>query len=260
MYTIISIYDVENVKIFNGILIGDKDTHNYKNENSTHEWGYGIDVKSSKNVEITSMQISNMTGDGIAVSNLTVKGKNTKQVRTTENLKISNCNIYENRRQGISIICGENIDIYNNEIHDIKGTSPQAAIDLETNNDAMQKINNIRIYNNKIYNRFAIMTLLNIYNVDIFNNEIAGKIIIYETNEKVELFNNEINGGEILAKLPTQRPQSIRNSIIIEENKLNNSNINIYDTENIVVQNNILNNSTIYYKDCKNVKIENNKI
>ncbi len=261
MYTIISIYDVENVRVSNGILIGDKDTHNYNNMNSTHEWGYGIDIKASSNIEITSIQISMMTGDGIAISNLPKQETSINKIRTTENVKINNCNIYNNRRQGISIISGQNIDIYNNEIHDIKGTNPQAAIDMETNNDGNQKVDNIKIYNNKIYNldspsKFAIETYMNIYNVDIYNNEIDGRIIVYEINETMNIENNIIKNGEILAK--KGRAQSIRNNIVIEDNELYGSNINMYYTNNLTILNNKLENSKIYHENCENIQIENN--
>ncbi len=262
MYTIISVYDVENVKVSNGILIGDKDSHNYNNNSgSSHGWGYGVDVKASENVEINSLQIYNMTGDGIAVSNLPATSTKSNKRRTTMNLSIHNCNIYNNRRQGISIICGENIKIYQNEIHDIEGTLPQSAIDLETNADVNQKIDNIEIYNNKIYNlnkksQFAIITYYNIYNVSIYNNEIDGRIIIYEINNNLEIKNNLVRNGEILAKI--SRKNSIRNNITIEENELNKSNINIYDTKYITIINNILKDSEIYYENCEEVNIENN--
>ena len=142
-YSMITISDVENVNLINGIMVGDKNTHEY-DENSTHEWGMGITIKSAKNIVIKNLHISDMTGDGIYVS------KNTQNINST-NIQISNCNIYNCRRQGITIISADGVIIKENEIHDINGTNPQAAIDLESNLEE-ERIENIEICNNNMYN------------------------------------------------------------------------------------------------------------
>lgn len=56
-----------NVSIISGKLVGDKDTHNY-DSGGTHEWGFGIQIRGSKNISIKNVDLSNFTGDGILLS------------------------------------------------------------------------------------------------------------------------------------------------------------------------------------------------
>lgn len=263
MYTIISIYDVQNVTILNGNLKGDKDSHDYSNIDSSHGWGYGIDIKASENVTVSNIEICDMTGDGISISNLPRTVTENKQSITSENICIERCNIYGVRRNGISVISGKNIKIYQNEIHDIEGTAPQSAIDLETNNDGNQEVDDVEIYNNKIYNlnnksQFAIMTMFHVSKVNIYNNEITGRIILYEADECITIKNNHIKQGEILSK--EGREGAIRKEIIINNNILENSNVNLFYVEKAQITNNQLRQSQIEHNNCQEVIIENNKI
>lgn len=176
MYTVISCYDTENVEIFNGTIIGDMKNHNYNNMDSTHEWGYGIDIKASENISVHNVEIYYMTGDGISISNLPAYATKSKETRNSENIEIYNCNIHDNRRQGISVISGIYIQIENNQIINIGGTNPGALIDLENNIDGTQRIDDIYIANNilrALPNKISIMTYNNkVYNVIIENNNI----------------------------------------------------------------------------------------
>lgn len=52
-------------------------------------------------------------------------------VAVTENLLIQNCNIGNNRRQGISLVGTDGVKILNNKIHDISGVAPGSGVDLE---------------------------------------------------------------------------------------------------------------------------------
>ncbi len=265
MYSLISIYEVQNVVVCNGKLVGDKDTHDYSSINSSHGWGYGIDIKASENVRISNVEICDMTGDGISISNLPMTITENKISTTSQNINIERCNIYGVRRNGISVISGKNIQIYQNEIHDIEGTLPQAAIDLETNDDGKQKVDDIKIYDNKIYNlnnasQFAIITYFHISKVEIYNNEITGRIIIYETDESVSIKNNLIKQGEILSKYAQGRPSALRKEIIVTGNKLEKSNINLFNVNKIQITENQLKNSKIEYNNCEEVIINNNKI
>ena len=234
-YTVISVYNVQNVTIMNGIIEGDKVEHNYNNINSTHEWGYAIEVCSSKNIKLTNLEIKNTTGDGIIITQ-----QNGENTRECEEILIENCNIHECRRQGISIICGKNIKIRENEIHDIEGTNPQSAIDLEPNNNE-EEINNIEIYDNKLYNlggSFAICMRKNINQIKITNNEINGNISIRNSNDYVYIANNEFDNGQIY--------------IDLEENG--------FDLNKVIIKSNLLENSSVYARECKDVIVENNNI
>ena len=213
-YTILTISNKENVKIKNGNLIGDKDVHDYVGT-STHQWGMGIYILGAKNIEIENMNISMMTGDGIYISNSN---------DNSNNIKIKNSLIHDNRRQGISIISGENILIDCNEIYNIDGIPPQAGIDLEANN-SKQKIDNIYIRNNKFYNfkdNIAILIFYQIYNVEISNNIIEGDINIYETKMKTDIINNKLFNGNIGISYDKPDNPKVINEINIKDNQYKN--------------------------------------
>ena len=231
-YSIFRILNKNNVKVKNGKLRGDRDVHKYS-EGSTHEWGMGIRIEGSKNIEIKNIEIMKMTGDGIYV---------TRGLGNSKFVIIQNCVIHENRRQGISIISGENVEISNNEIYNIKGTSPQSGIDLEANYD-YQKIDNIYIYNNKLYDfgSRAIKLYNQIYNVKIESNTIYGSINIEETKEKTEIINNKLIDGIIYAGSIYEDSEKRVNNIDITNNNLYNYRIeynnkvnNINMEENLV--------------------------
>jgi len=66
-YGVIEIVDgADGVRLTNGTLRGDKDTHDFKTEPGTHEWGAGIRFVSGKNLEVDHMTACNFTGDGIS--------------------------------------------------------------------------------------------------------------------------------------------------------------------------------------------------
>lgn len=137
-YAIFRLLDCASFSIFNGTIRGDADVHDYavatyggKRENSTHEWGHGIIVNGSKGV-IENLCIANMTGDGIKTGSYRSK-KGTYHAKVTiRDVEIFNC-----RRNGIACLSSCGIKIQRTHIHDIgsfgkvKGTSPEAGIDLE---------------------------------------------------------------------------------------------------------------------------------
>lgn len=94
----------------------------------------------------------------------------------TQNIVINNNNIHHVRRNGISVIAVDKLDIINNLIHDISGTSPQSGIDIEKNKEE-QIYKNITISNNKIY-----------------NHKNASSITFWDTAEKFKITNNELAG------------------------------------------------------------------
>lgn len=174
-YGLFSLYNVDNVSISNGIIIGDRNEHQFEGK-TTHEWGMGIDIRGSSNINIYNMEIYNTTGDGIYISEMGGK--------VSSNINITNCNIHDNRRQGISIITADNVKIYNNEIHSIHGTNPQSGIDLERNFDS-QNINNVFMKDNKFYNEGSdkcIQIWTHSENIFIENNEFYGNININSQN------------------------------------------------------------------------------
>ena len=258
-YTLITLIDVNNVSIYNGILEGDRINHNY-DSGGTHEFGHGIDIAGGKNIDIYNLEIKEMTGDGIYVT--------CKQIydipHYTQNVKIHNCNIYNCRRQGISLIVADNIEIYENEIHNIEGTLPQTCIDLETGGKDY-KIENIKIYNNKLYSASSKRTIQiskNVINLDINNNEINGEINIYNTEEELNIYDNTINDGRIVGYLTLDnvtKDQYYVNKVKIKNNILNNSNIELNRLNNSIVDSNKIINGHIKIIGM-NAAIINNQI
>lgn len=66
-YNIVSIVGgIKNIKLTNGKIEGDKDTHDYTTIQHTHEFGMGIEIKHNASfVTLDNLEIFNTTGDAI---------------------------------------------------------------------------------------------------------------------------------------------------------------------------------------------------
>lgn len=170
-YAILNISNVKNVTVKNPRIIGDKDTHSGKKG----EWGMGIYIDGSQNINILSANISDCWGDGIYIGgNVNAENKNI----IVKDSKISDC-----RRNGISITHGNYIHIENTKISDISGTAPMAGIDIEPNN-SKSTINNIYLNN---------ITTSNVKN---FGIEIELIFLLSNTSKPVNInINNHIDYG-----------------------------------------------------------------
>lgn len=153
-YYVIYIQECENFIIKNGTLIGDKIQHDYVTTSGTHELGYGILIDRSLSAladsekcygKIENMDIGYFIGDSIVTRNGYSRGK----------IIIDNCYLHNNRRQGISVLASDKINILNTTIEyigtydGIDGTSPQAGIDIEANSDT-RNVNELYLNNVKI--------------------------------------------------------------------------------------------------------------
>ncbi|WP_339844642.1 right-handed parallel beta-helix repeat-containing protein [uncultured Dokdonia sp.] len=134
-YSILKINNVDNVKIFNPKIEGDR-YRRYDTSSKIGEWGMGISLRSSTNITIYNPEVSNCWGDGIYFGMGSIDKPNF-------NIKILNALLWNNRRNGISIITGKEIFIDQPQIESTYGTNPQAAIDIEPNKpiDLLQQIN-----------------------------------------------------------------------------------------------------------------------
>ncbi len=107
-YSLLTIFNKENVNIRNGILVGVG-----KNDiTQEKQWGFGVDIRNSENITIENLEIYEMNGDGIYISNF----NNGNSI----NIQIDNNVIHDCNRQGITIIEGNEIMISNNEIFNIR--------------------------------------------------------------------------------------------------------------------------------------------
>lgn len=56
----------ENLRLTNGTLEGDRDSHDFKTAPGTHEWGCGLKITSGRGLEVDHLICKNMTGDGVS--------------------------------------------------------------------------------------------------------------------------------------------------------------------------------------------------
>ena len=246
-YANISVTDVENVSIINGILVGDKDSHDYTTIESSHEWGFGVDVRSSKNIKLNNLEIYNMTGDGIFLMSY----YNTDNVTT--NIEIANCNIYECRRQGISIIHAEDVQIFNNEISNIGETEPGLAIDLEPEMSS-QFVNNVEIRNNKLYDGITMQRKTE--NITISGNEIYSSAIkTYQIQDNIKILGNTLINTDINMRLNTRNGERVE----IEGNNFQNSEAYLVNISNLKFNDNIIEDDRVVLVSTSGA-IYNNKL
>ena len=257
-YANITMYNIENVKISNGIIAGEKEQHIYNKDNGdTHEWGYGIHIVGSNNITLSNLKIYNMTGDGIDICSIN-KGE-----KTPENIVIENCNIFECRRQGITIECGKSIIIRNNEIHNIQGTAPQAGINLEGNFKS-ELIDNVIIEENKIYmseSETALLLVGFINNVEIRENEIEQNILIYDAKDKIAFCDNKIKNSTIKFSNNYTNIKAGHNikDLLFVNNYMENTKVMLSKIEYAIIQNNSVINGNIKV-ESSNCQINNNII
>lgn len=260
LYYLFVIDNLNNVKISNGLLVGDRYEHDYTTDNSTHEWGMGVEISSATNVEIFNLDISKMTGDGIYI---TQKGSTSENLINSFNINIFNCRIHDNRRQGITIISGENINIYSNEIFNINGVNPKSAICVESNY-SYEKSDNINIYDNKLYNlngNYSIYYYRNLFNSKIYNNEISGQLFIHDVKGNLQIFDNLMNNASVICSVTERENENgfMINKVIINNNTMKNSNISLKNCEKAIIENNIVYNREIVIKESE-AAIINNKV
>lgn len=130
-YQVLGLHGVENVKIYNANIEGDLDNH----LGTKGEWGFGIDIRSSRNIELYNTQVSATWGDGLIVAS-GPKGirDDVENLYATSNIFIKNIGVDYARRNGISIINGDGIKIENATIANVYKTAPKAGIDIEPDN------------------------------------------------------------------------------------------------------------------------------
>lgn len=143
-YNVVSIRDVFNVEVRGLNIVGDVQTH----LGNTGERGHGISIFNAQNIVLENITSSYCWGDGIYVA-----VGSTSTVGNT-NISIKNAYCEYNRRQGISIIQGDNIMISNSKFNNtgqINGTAPMAGCDIEPNN-LNQILRNIQFFNCEFIN------------------------------------------------------------------------------------------------------------
>lgn len=133
-YSIIKIINVRDVNVLGGALLGERDQH----RNDKGEWGMGITISASQHVVIADVAVTNMWGDGIYIN------------QKSQDVTLCSVNADLNRRQGLSVISVDGLQIKHSSFSRTHGTNPGAGIDLEPN--AGDSINNVRIQSSRFAN------------------------------------------------------------------------------------------------------------
>ncbi|SMO83651.1 Right handed beta helix region [Chryseobacterium rhizoplanae] len=141
-YAIIDITGKKNVSIYNPDIVGDRTVHTGK----TGEWGMGINIKDAVNVKVYNPVIKDCWGDGIYI------GGN----GFSNNISVIGGLIDNNRRNGISVISGDNILLQNLVVSNTNGANPKTGIDIEPNTPDNKKVN------------------ISLQSIITFNNEVSG--------------------------------------------------------------------------------------
>lgn len=139
IYGVMILSNIEDVIIYSPVVFGERAYH----LGLKGEWGMGIYILGSKDVQIIKPMVYDCWGDGIYIG----KGKN----GSCENVKIADAVINNSRRNGISLTDGKDVEILNPIISNTNGTLPMCGIDIEPNeNNAI--IENIHILNPITFN------------------------------------------------------------------------------------------------------------
>jgi len=217
---------------------------------ATHEFGVGVDVRRSRNIEIRDMEILDTTGDAVLLLN--------EGGVVCENILVERCKLYNCRRLGVGVTGVINSTIRDCEIYDINGTAPEFGIDLEGHlNDNLTVINNY-IYdcssggmiaytgdNYKIQDNTLVNNILKISDCD--NCIMTGNLLIdtslivvrqlyTDTNVNNLIEGNAVYGGAISIGEST--------GITSSNNKVYNGSYSINGADNFLSVNN-----TIYSDD-----------
>jgi hypothetical protein len=129
-YSCINIKNVNNVKLINPTVIGDRTSHT----GIKGEWGMGIFIGgNSKNIKIINPKTTNCWGDGIYIDGCS-------------DIYIENMFSDNNRRQGMSVVSVDGLLVNGALVTNSNGTPPQSGIDLEPDYDT-DILNNIHLLN-----------------------------------------------------------------------------------------------------------------
>ncbi len=220
-YTILLI-NGDNIRLTGrGSIMGDKHTH----LGTTGEWGMGVRLRKSENIEVSNIEVSHCWGDCIYVG------------RESKNVRILNCHLWEGRRQGISVTSCQGIEIAYCKIHDVRGTAPQYGIDIEPN--ANDYVSGVVVSHNEIYNCFG-----GIQNY----GKAAGATI-----DRVEITSNYVHDCD--AKYPVLLIGG--NSALVKANRVQSKSeyaIHATEVDSVSVSNN-----RIHAKSCNPIAISKHK-
>ena len=248
---VVRVHDVENVIISGGKVVGER----YEHIGTTGEWGMGIDIKNSTNVELRDISASDCWGDGVYIA-----------APGSKDVLMSNVICDNNRRQGMTVIAVDGFIIKDCVFKNTNGTAPEAGIDFEPN-DSTQIAQNILIENTKflnnagiglhLYGWFGPTTNVKVVNCILDNNPI-GIDMEYKGIYNIEFSNLKISNCKTQGMRILEDVKDLKMSqISITGSRWGNA-ITIFGATNIELTNFDVDNYTegLIIKDSKNIKLK----
>ena len=237
-YNIFTIAEKENIILKNGTIIGDRATHT----GATGEWGYGVAIKSSTNITLDNLKISECWGDGINLNN------NGNDSILNKNITINNCICDSNRRQGMSIENGDIINVINSQFNNTGNnnlyTAPGAGCDVEPG--ANQNVKNVLFDNCSFNSNYGAGLLLNGTNVSLI------------TVNNCKLINNKQNASNSSLAILNAKDIKVLNCIGEREEETNsNFSVPVYAKGNVTFKGNSFKNM---YLSMNNTNLLNSTI
>lgn len=238
-YNIFTIAEKENIILKNGTIIGDRATHT----GATGEWGYGVAIKSSTNITLDNLKISECWGDGINLNN------NGNGSILNKNITINNCICDSNRRQGMSIENGDIINVINSQFNNTGNnnlyTAPGAGCDVEPG--SYQNVKNVLFDNCSFNSNYGAGLLLDGTNVSLI------------TVNNCKLINNKQNGSNSSLAILDSKNIKILNCIGEREEEVTSPSFSVpvYAQGNVTFRGNSFKNM---FLSMKNTNLSNSKI
>lgn len=197
-YVVVRSYNKSNTGIHGGRIVGDLSIHT----GTTGEWGYGVAVTGSDNFVMEDVHVSNVWGDGVNLQRYVPTPGTIIPVRNARFTRITSAN---NRRQGMSIECAEDVIVEYSTFSDtgqVSGTAPMAGIDIEPV-DSTTPVTRVTIrycnfINNKGWGTAVLMNGTNnvtIQNCLYQNNQSNAQVDIITTGKNVHVIDCVFEGS-----------------------------------------------------------------
>lgn len=126
-YNILRIINKSNITIDNLNVLGTKGN----NTAPFGEWGYGIAIMGSRNINVNNSRFENCFGDGINLQVLAPGQGGVTSLTHCRNIVFNTGVSTGNRRQGMSIESGIELYFNNFVFENTEGTAPQCGVDIE---------------------------------------------------------------------------------------------------------------------------------
>jgi len=140
-YAVLTIENVSDVTVVGGVIQGERRRH----IGNKGQWGTGIQISGAKDITIQGTAAIDCWGDGFYIGTETFTGTlKGETMKVPENVRLIDVRADNNRRQGISLIAGRNIEIIRPLLTNTKGIEPSAGLDIEPN-DKTDLVENITV-------------------------------------------------------------------------------------------------------------------